>query len=129
MSTKAESDVNAAIQQYAEAMASTAGAVLENPKFQGGPCSDPTGRDSDTVYSVQGVFNLPPPASGTHLAVIDRIRTDWKANGYTITDDRTVGADNAVLAAETPDGYKLDIENASPDGFAVIINSPCYGRP
>ncbi|BCY13215.1 hypothetical protein L3i22_083030 [Actinoplanes sp. L3-i22] len=126
---KPESDVNAAVQKHADAIAALAGKALENPKMLAGPCSDPFGRDSDEVYSVQGVYNLAPPDTGTQLDVLSRVRTDWKDKGYTVTDDRTVAADQGVLSGETRDGYNLDIETASPDGFAVIINSPCFERP
>jgi hypothetical protein len=127
--TRSEADVNAVVQQHADAVATIAGDALENPKVRSGVCSDPAGKDSDTVYSVQGVYNLAPPKIGTHLNVLARVRTDWKNKGYTITDDRTVSADRGILSGETADGYKLDIETATPDGFAVFINSPCYERP
>jgi hypothetical protein len=29
----------------------------------------------------------------------------------------------------TPDSYNLDIERGIPDGFAILIHSPCYERP
>ncbi|GIE61022.1 hypothetical protein BJY16_007056 [Actinoplanes octamycinicus] len=63
------------------------------------------------------------------LDVLALVRVDWKTKGYTITDDRTLDTDRGVLAGETTDGYKLDIETGTPDGFAVIINSPCFERP
>ncbi|MFI1995055.1 hypothetical protein [Actinoplanes sp. NPDC020271] len=129
METKSEADVNAVVQQHAEQIAKVAGQPLENPKLQAGPCTGKLGEDSDTIYSVQGVYNLAPPAGETHLAVIRKVHEDWKSKGYTITDDRTVGTDDGVVAAKTPDGYKLDIEKANPDGFAVFVYSPCYERP
>ena len=78
---------------------------------------------------MQGVYNLAPPTSGTHLDVLARVRADGKTKGYTITDDRTASTDRGVLSGEAADGYKLDVETATPDGFAVFINSPCYERP
>ncbi|WP_043510855.1 MULTISPECIES: hypothetical protein [unclassified Actinoplanes] len=129
METKSEKDVNSAVQQHADNITKVAAKPLEDPKMRSGPCTDPMGRDSDTVYTVQGVYNLAPPATGTHLDILAKVRTDWTSKGYTITDDRTVAADRGVLAAKTKDGYNLDIETATPDGFAIIIHSPCFERP
>jgi hypothetical protein len=127
---KPEADVTAVVQQHADAIAAVAGQQLTNPKVRAGGCTDPSGNVSDSVYTVQGVYNLPAPIAGEkHLDVIARVRDDWKAKGYTITDDRTVAADRGVAAARTPDGYKLDIETGDPRGFAVFVDSPCYERP
>ncbi|WP_232539181.1 hypothetical protein [Actinoplanes sp. SE50] len=128
--TKPEADVNAAVQKHANAIAAVAGQALQNPKVRAGGCTDPNENVSDSVYTVQGVYTLPAPAAGEkHLDVIAKVRDDWKAKGYTITDDRTVAADRGVAAARTPDGYKLDIETGDPRGFAVFVDSPCYARP
>lgn len=128
--TKPEADVNTVVQQHADAIAAVAGQALKNPKIRAGGCSSPSGNVSDTVYTVQGVYNLPAPVAGEkHLDVLSRVRSDWQSKGYTITDDRTVAADSGVLAAKTSDGYKLDIETGTAPGFAVFVDSPCYERP
>ncbi|KUL31526.1 hypothetical protein ADL15_21905 [Actinoplanes awajinensis subsp. mycoplanecinus] len=129
MQAKPETDVNAVVQQHADAVAVIAGQALQNPSLTPHGCTGPNGQISDTIYTVQGVYNLPAPTGEKHLDVIARIRADWKTKGYTITDDRTVAADRGVAAAKTPDGYKLDVETATPDGFAVFVDSPCYERP
>ncbi|GAA1650382.1 hypothetical protein [Actinoplanes couchii] len=52
-----------------------------------------------------------------------------QTKGYTITDDRETGRDAGVLAAKTSDGFALDLESTSGQGFAVIIHSACFERP
>jgi hypothetical protein len=127
--TKPETDVSAVVQQHAEAVAAIAGQALENSSLTPHGCTGPRGQISDTVYTVQGAYNLPAPTGEKHLDVIARILADWKTRGYMITDDRTVAADRGVAAAKTPDGYKLDVETATPNGLAVFVDSPCYERP
>ncbi|WP_311775307.1 hypothetical protein [Actinoplanes octamycinicus] len=127
--TKPETAVNAVVQQHAEAIAAIAGQTLQNPNLLSRGCTGRAGETSKSIYTVQGVYNLPAPTAEGHLDVIARIRADWKAKGYTITDDRTVGPDDGVVAAKTPDGYQLDIERGEPKGFAVFVDSPCYERP
>src|SRR4051794_18425245 len=81
--TKSESDVTAVVQQHADAIAAIAGQPLENPNIRAGQCTGKSGESSDKIYSVQGVYNLAPPANGSQLDVIARVRADWKAKGHT----------------------------------------------
>ncbi|GAA4609914.1 hypothetical protein BJY16_007577 [Actinoplanes octamycinicus] len=129
METKSEADVNALVQQHAEQMATTVGMPLFNAKLNASPCTGRLGEDSDTIFTVQGAYNVVPPQKDQHLASLDKVKADWTAKGYTITDDRTVGPDDGVVAAKTPDGFNLDIERANPSGFVILIHSPCYERP
>ncbi|WP_285556122.1 hypothetical protein [Actinoplanes regularis] len=127
--TKSENDVNAQVKKHAESIASLVGNPLVNPSLSSSRCTGRGGESSDKIFTVQGAYNVDPPQKDQHLASLDRVKADWKAKGYTITDDRTVGPDDGVVAARTPDGYDLDIERAIPDGFAILIHSPCFERP
>ncbi|WP_203824816.1 hypothetical protein [Actinoplanes palleronii] len=127
--SKSENDVNAQIQQHAETIASLVGNPLFNPSLSASGCTGRGGETSDKIFTVQGVYNVNPPRKDQHLASLGKVKAEWKAKGYTITDDRTVGPDDGVVAAKTPDGYDLDIERALPDGFVILIHSPCYERP
>jgi hypothetical protein len=127
--TKSEKDVNSMVQQHADGVAAAAHQTLRNPSLLARGCTGRAGEISKSVFTVQGVYNLPAPTGETHLDVISRVRADWKSKGYEITDDRTVDTDAGVLAAKTPDGYKVDIEVGVPRGFAVFVDSPCYERP
>ncbi|BCY08900.1 hypothetical protein [Actinoplanes sp. L3-i22] len=127
--TKSENDVNAQVQKHAETIASLVGNPLVNPSLSARRCTGRGDESSDKIFTVQGAYNVDPPQKDQHLASLARVKADWVAKGYTITDDRTVGTDDGVVAAKTPDGYDLDIERAIPDGFAVLIHSPCFERP
>ncbi|BCY09474.1 hypothetical protein [Actinoplanes sp. L3-i22] len=127
--TKSEKDVNTEVQQHADGVAAVAHQALQNPSLLSRGCTGRAGEISKSVFTVQGVYNLPAPTSETHLELISRVRADWTSKGYEITDDRTVDTDRGVLAAKTPDGYKLDIETGEPSGFAVFVDSPCFERP
>ncbi|GAA4609910.1 hypothetical protein GCM10023107_94100 [Actinoplanes octamycinicus] len=129
MEPKSEADVNALVQQHAEHMAALVGMPLLDAKLSSSNCTGRLGETSDKVFTVQGTYNLDPPQKDQHLAPLDKVKADWTAKGYTITDDRKVGPDDGVVAAKTPDGFNLDIERAIPDGFAILIHSPCYERP
>jgi hypothetical protein len=127
--SKSEADVNTLVQQHAEQISAVVGMPLFNPALSSSNCTGRLGESSDKVFTVQGVYNVNPPQKDQHLASLDKVKAEWKAKGYTITDDRTVGPDDGVVAAKTPDGFDLDIERGVPDGFAILIHSPCYERP
>ncbi|WP_083449347.1 hypothetical protein [Actinoplanes rectilineatus] len=127
--TKSESEATRLVQEHAEAIATLVGMPLRDPSIGPYPCTGRFGETGDDVVSYRGVYNIDPPTSGTHLQMLERLRADWVAKGYTLTDDRTVGADRGVLTATSTDGFNLDMETASPDGFAVFVHSPCFERP
>ncbi|WP_231956867.1 MULTISPECIES: hypothetical protein [unclassified Actinoplanes] len=129
MDKQSESDVNAVVQQHAEQIATAVGMPLFNPKLSSGGCTDRAGESSDRIFTVQGVYNVNPPQKDQHLASLARIKAGWQAKSYRITDDRTVGPDDGLVAAETPDGYRLEVDRAIPDGLVVLIHSPCYAKP
>ncbi|MBO3741500.1 hypothetical protein [Actinoplanes flavus] len=129
METKSEADATALVQQHADAIAGLVGTSLRNPETGPLPCTGKLGESSRSVYAIQGVYNIDAPDGEQPRAVITRVRTDWTAKGYTITDDRELGTYDAVLTAKTPDGYSLDLETVSPEAFAMILHSPCFRRP
>ena len=127
--TKPETDVIALVQQHADAIAAIAGTPLTNPATNASGCKGKLGETSDTIYSVQGVYNLAVPADSRRRDTLAKVRADWQAKGYTITDDRETGADGGVLTATTADGFSVDLESTTGTGLAVIIHSPCFQRP
>ncbi|WP_043510849.1 MULTISPECIES: hypothetical protein [unclassified Actinoplanes] len=129
MDKKSEADVNAVVQQHAEQIATAVGMPLFNPKLSSGECTGRAGESSEKIFTIQGVYNLNPPQKDQHLASLGKIKAEWKAKNFRITDDRTVGPDDGLVAAETPDGYKLEVDRAIPDGFVILIHSPCYEKP
>ncbi|BEL05268.1 hypothetical protein Q0Z83_034590 [Actinoplanes sichuanensis] len=122
--SKSEADTTALVQQHADALAGVVGEPLRDPATGPMPCSGT--RDG---YAVQGAYNIDVPDGEEPRATLGRVRSDWTAKGYEITDDREIGAYEGVLAAKTEDGFSLDIETVSRDAFAVLLHSPCFARP
>jgi hypothetical protein len=59
-----------------------------------------------------------------------RLKDLWTANGWKITDDRRFTGTKGVIAAETPDGYGINVESTtSGEKVAVLVNSPCFKSP
>ena len=127
--TKPETDVTALVRQHADAIAAVVGSPLTNPATNASGCKGKLGETSDTIYSVQGVFNLAVPADTRRRDTIAKVRADWQTKGYTITNDRETGTDGGVLTAKTADGFSVDVESTTGTGLAVIIHSPCFQRP
>jgi hypothetical protein len=116
------------VQQHADALAALVGKPLRDPATGPMPCGGGGGGDR-SVYSIQGAYNIDTADGEEPRATIARVRAGWTAKGYTITDDREIGAYEAVLTAKTADGFSLDIETVSRDAFAVLLYSPCFTRP
>ncbi len=127
--TKTEADATTLVQQRAEQIATLIGSPLEEPATNAAGCTGKLGETSDNVFSVQGAYQIPVPTE-QQLTTLARLRDAWKANGYTITDDRTVGTTEGVLAAKTRDGYDMSVESTRPPtAFALLIHSPCFRFP
>jgi len=86
------------------------------PRDNGRGLSDP-----DDEYYVQGLYQLPVPAS-QQTATLDKIRDEWQRNGYTLAS----AASPAGVSATTTDNYRLDL--TAGQGVRLSIASPCY-RP
>jgi hypothetical protein len=127
--TKSEADTTALVQQHADALAALVGTPLRNPATGPMPCTGKQGEGDRSVYAIQGAYNIDAPDGEQARATIARVRADWTAKGYEITDDREIGDYEAVLSAKTKDGFSLDIETVSRDAFAALLYSPCFTRP
>jgi hypothetical protein len=128
--TKTEADVNQVVQQYADQVAALIGGVTFNESSKNAAaCTGRMGESSDGVFSVQGAYQLPMDAA-RQLDTIARVRDAWKAQGYEITDDRTIADGRGVLTARTGDGYSLDLSSTRPPtAMALLIHSACYESP
>ncbi|GGN85455.1 hypothetical protein GCM10010112_65910 [Actinoplanes lobatus] len=127
--SKSEADTTALVQQHADAIAKTIGMPLRNAETGPAPCTGKLGESSSDVYSILGTYNVDVPAGENRQVTADRVRAEWAAQGYTVTDDRKIGTDQAVLTADTGDGFNLDVESTSGSGLAVFVHSPCFTRP
>ncbi|MET3425679.1 hypothetical protein BJ973_004891 [Actinoplanes tereljensis] len=129
METKSIDDAKAVVQAKAEGIAGQIGGALTNPALNDAPCTGKRGESGgDEVYFIQGGYQIALPAA-EHVATAAKLRDQWKAAGWTITDDRTVGS-AAILAATTPDEFRVDLESTvPPSALALLVYSPCYGRP
>jgi hypothetical protein len=123
--TKTKADAQAAVQERAEQIATQVGSALVNPKLSPSPCTGRKGESGGDVYSMQGAYQIMLPEA-QHVPTAAKVRDAWKAAGWTITDDRTIGT-SVVLTAKTPDDYSVDLEStAPPQAVALIIRTPCY---
>jgi hypothetical protein len=135
--TKTEADATTAVQQYADQVADVAGSSLIDPATTASPCTG-TGTGTGTgklgeadrdVFTMQGAYQIALPVE-KHIDTISRLRDMWKANGYSITDDRTVGGNRGVIAAKTGDGFSFTVQSTTPPTMvAVLVHSPCYKSP
>jgi hypothetical protein len=128
--SKSETDAIAVVQQRADQVAQVIGAALTNPSNRPGPCSGKLGETDSDIFAVQGAYNIDQPVE-KHVETFTKLRDRWKADGYTITADRTFGVDGSgVITAKSPDGFSFNVESTSPPtGFAVLVHSPCYKSP
>jgi hypothetical protein len=127
--TKSEADTTAAVQQYADQISAAVGGPLTNAATNAAPCTGKLAETHSDVYTVQGTYRIAVPAE-QHVATAARLRDTWKANGWKITDDRTFNNTEAVVTAETPDGFNVNVESTkSGANIAIMVNSPCYKSP
>ncbi|MBW6433393.1 hypothetical protein KZ829_06500 [Actinoplanes hulinensis] len=127
--TKSEADTTALVQAQADKIAKLVGGPLENPSTGPMPCTGKRGESGSDIYSIQGSYNISTPAGETPRDGIARVRADWQAQGYTITDDRDLEPNRGIIEAKTPDGFSLSVESPAAEGFAVFVFSPCFTRP
>ncbi|GIM90930.1 hypothetical protein Ato02nite_027230 [Paractinoplanes toevensis] len=127
--TKTIDDAKAVVQARAESVAGQLGGVLTRPSLLDAPCTGRRGESGgDGVYFIQGGYQVALPAA-EHVATAARVRDEWKAAGWTITDNRTIGT-TAILAATTPDEFKVHLESTvQGSALALLVYSPCYGSP
>ncbi len=126
---KTETEAKALVQQYADQVSALIGSRLEEPTLSSSACSGKGGESDRQIFSIQGAYQIAVPTE-QQTATFNRVRDAWKANGYTITDDRTIKTNDGVLAAKTPDGVDIDIETTRPPtAVALLIHSPCFKSP
>jgi hypothetical protein len=93
-----------------------------------GPCVGRQGEDSDTIYSMQGAYQLLVPGTD-QLPLIDRVREGWQARGYTITAQRTLSAEQGDVRATNPDdGASLVLTSGEIPAMLLLIHTGCYQR-
>jgi hypothetical protein len=127
--SKSEADATAAVQQHADRIAGVLGSPLLNPSTNPGPCSGQRGETGRDIFAVQGAYQVTMPVE-KHTGTLARLRDLWKADGYTITDDRSFGDGAGVLAARSPEGYSVNVESTSPpSALALLVHSPCFRSP
>ena len=119
------------VDQYARV---TLAATGQDKFSQGGiasmPCEGRQGELSDRIYTMYGVYQLLVPAD-EQLAMLDRVRDAWKAQGYTITSQRTYppGARGEVNATNPKDGALFSLSSGQPPSMSLSINTKCHRRP
>ena len=130
METKTEQEAKALVQQRAEQVTELIGAG--QPKFIGldpTTCTGRFGEEDRRIFSVQGTYRLPLEAS-RQIEVLARVKEHWKAQGYTIPEDRTIDAISGILSATAADGYDFSLITAGGStALGYIINSPCFTSP
>ncbi len=128
--TKTEDEAKQVVRQRGEQVAALigSGAFTQNTESPG-PCEGRLGETSRDVFSVQGSYTLPlEPAK--QLSTIARVREAWQANGYEITEDRTINQERGILRATSEDGFQLRIMSTpTPTSVGILIHSPCYRSP
>ncbi|MGK5444586.1 hypothetical protein ACSNN7_22565 [Micromonospora sp. URMC 105] len=128
MKSASEAEITGQVNQYANQVAALVGNPLFNPATSSAPCSGRGGELDEKIRTVQGAYNV-NLAAGRHVDTLARIREQWRAQGWTITEDVTSsnGREGALAAKTTPDGYSLSLTSTSPPtALALLVNSPCY---
>jgi hypothetical protein len=92
------------------------------------PCVGRHGEDSDTVYAMQGAYQLLVPGP-EQLPLIERVREGWKARGYTINSQRAISAEQGDVRATNPsDGASLLLTSGEVPAMLLLIHTGCYQR-
>jgi hypothetical protein len=129
--TRAEADVTAEVNRYAQQVAEVIGGTrLDNPTTSPAQCTGKGGQFSADVFYVQGAYQLPLPVE-QHRAALTTVRDRWKSDGLNITQDRTFANGGGEVSARNPaDGYTLTLTSGKPPTIlALIVHSGCYRRP
>ena len=126
---KTETEAKAFVQHYADQVSALIGSPLEEPAVSSSTCTGKGGESDRQIFSIQGAYQIAVPTE-QQTATFNRVRDAWKANSYTITDDRAIQTNDGVLTAKTPEGVAIDLETTRPPtAVALIIHSPCFKSP
>ena len=130
LATRKQADVAATLKTYGQATATLLGAPLENWATAPAPCEGPGGAlTTDGRFDMTGNANIAVPA-GQHIASLQKLRDQWKQQGYEITEYRTFPPDNTrgtVSARNPADNITISAQStAPPQAFALLIATPCY---
>ena len=128
--TRTVAEVKQSVQEWADQVVTLIGDTsINTPSANDASCTGRAGESDRSIFYVQGGYSL-PIAEEDQLATLARLREHWKAQGWTITDDRTFNDSSGTLTVKTPDGYSLDLSSTIPPiAFSLIIVSPCYKSP
>ncbi|MEU4715262.1 hypothetical protein AB0F73_16605 [Micromonospora purpureochromogenes] len=128
MQTASEADITRRVNEYAGQVAAATGSTLANPATSSAPCEGRRGEMDESIRTVQGVYNI-PVAPDKHLETLARLRDQWRAQGWTITEDRTFpnGNEGTITAKTTPDSYSLTVSGTKePTALLLLVHSACY---
>jgi hypothetical protein len=121
--TRSEADAAAAVQNYADQMASMINGFISEASTTSIPCG---GAGS---FRVRGSYVVPLTAA-LHPGSRARHREVFTANGLRITTDHTSDGYSGEIAGVTTDRYSIDIASmAPPTGLTMRIDSPCFAAP
>jgi hypothetical protein len=128
--TKHQADVVATLKTYGQSTASVVGAPLDNWDAVPAPCEGRNGElATDGRFFMTGNANI-AAAPDQHIAILQKLRDQWKQQGYEITEFRTFAPDNnrGVVSVRNPaDGVTISVHSTEPpQAFALLIATPCY---
>ena len=118
------------VERYAEEALDLSGwSGFSEQRLSPGPCVGRQGEHSDTIYAMQGTYQLMVPLP-QQAAMLQRVKAGWAAAGYTITGDRTFPDDSGgeVKATNPADGAQLRLTSGEPPAMRLLIHSGCYQR-
>jgi hypothetical protein len=106
---------------------------LKNGDITPSPCEGQNGElaDSHGPYSMVGSYQAVIPQD-KQLAAAERIRDDWKRQGYEIKEFRRFRDGQAVevIGRNPADGYEIALTStAPPTAFRLAVFSPCFREP
>lgn len=126
--TRREADVTRQVQEYADGVAALVGGPLVEPATSSAPCSGRAGEMDESIRYVQGAYQVELPGD-RHVSTLARIRDHWRADGWTITEERTYpgGTEGTLTARTAPDGWSVSLTSTTPPrALALLIHSTCY---
>lgn len=124
-----EADVTQQVNELADQIVGVIGdTTLSNPTSNAAPCENDTGDDSGEVNYVLGTYQI-FLANDRHQAAFTQVRDHWRAQNWTITEDRfnEQTREGSVSAKEPADGSTFTLSSsASPKMLTLLITSACY---
>lgn len=128
---KPRAEVETTVRAQADAVAATAGVALQGWRANSAPCDTPDGNIADDGrWNLTG-FAAIPLAADQHVATLRKLKEQWQAGGWRISDDRTLpdGVRGSLSGVAPGTGLSVSITSSDPPKqLALIIASPCY-RP